>query len=54
MALVFLNLPQQNALAPSQPDSRHRLQSAPVFLLAGWHSPSDDPGREAEVQIHRL
>jgi len=26
MALVLLNLPQQNGLALSQPDSRHRLQ----------------------------
>ena len=26
MALVLLNLPQQNALALSQPVSRHRLQ----------------------------
>jgi hypothetical protein len=25
-----------------------------VFFLAGWHSASDDPGQEAEVQIHRL
>jgi hypothetical protein len=37
MALVFLDLPQQNALALPPPDSRHRLQCLRryFFLPAG-------------------